>query len=239
MIFDFTDYVVMIPGAMGNLGGAVTRRFQTAGAQLALLDIQEGQLFLAYPELVGSQAYQLLGNVDMTDYNSVKKAVAKISQHFGRVDVLVNIVGGYHAGNPLHETPLDAWEKMINLNARSVFNACRATIPLILEAGSGNIINISARPGLRGRANMSAYSAAKGSVIRLTESMSLELREHGINVNCIVPGTIDTPENRQSLPGANHDRWVQPESIADIILFLASDISKDIHGATIPVYGLS
>ncbi len=123
------------------------------------------------------------------------------------------------------------------MNARSVFLVSRSVVPHMLSQGSGVIVNIGARPGVRGVANASAYSAAKGAVIRLTESLSAEVKRQGINVNCIMPGTIDTPANRAEMPDARHDRWVKPETVVDVIQFLASDAAKAIHGAAIPVYG--
>jgi NAD(P)-dependent dehydrogenase (short-subunit alcohol dehydrogenase family) len=160
-----------------------------------------------------------------------------VIDHYGRIDVLVNTAGGYRAGIPVHETSLETWDFMLNLNARTAFITCRAVIPFMIQAGSGTIINIGARPGLKGVANAAAYGASKSAVIRLTESLSAELKRHGINVNCVLPGTIDTDKNREEMPNAKFDRWVKPEAIADIILFLASDAAMAIHGASIPVYG--
>jgi NAD(P)-dependent dehydrogenase (short-subunit alcohol dehydrogenase family) len=128
---------------------------------------------------------------------------------------------------------------MMDLNARSAFITSQAVIPQMLKQGSGAIIHIAARPGLAGRANMAAYSASKSAVIRLTESMAAEYKEAGIRVNCIIPGTIDTPQNRRDMPDAETSKWVEPESLAEVILFLASQAARDINGAAIPVYGRS
>jgi NAD(P)-dependent dehydrogenase (short-subunit alcohol dehydrogenase family) len=128
---------------------------------------------------------------------------------------------------------------MLTLNLQSVFTACKAVIPTMLDQKYGKIINIAARPGLKGIVNGSAYSAAKSGVIRLTESMAAELKFKGINVNCVLPGTIDTPQNRESMPDSDYTRWVKPEQIADVILFLSSDGAVAINGAVIPVYGKS
>jgi NAD(P)-dependent dehydrogenase (short-subunit alcohol dehydrogenase family) len=155
------------------------------------------------------------------------------------LDVLVNTVGGFRAGTPVHETPVETWDSMMSLNARTAFVVSQAVVPLMMGQGRGVIIHIGARPGLKGAANAAAYSASKAAVIRLTESLSAELRDSGINVNCIVPGTIDTPQNREAMPNADPRRWVAPDSLADVILFLASPAARDIHGATIPVYGRS
>ena len=141
-------------------------------------------------------------------------------------------------GQPVHETPEDSWELMLGLNAKSVINCARAVVPGMLAAGRGKIVNIAALAGLSGKANMGAYSASKSAVIRLTESMSAELRDRGINVNCILPSTIDTPQNRADMPKADPRRWVAPDALADVVLFLASDAARAIHGAAIPVNGL-
>jgi NAD(P)-dependent dehydrogenase (short-subunit alcohol dehydrogenase family) len=139
----------------------------------------------------------------------------------------------------LHETPIETWDFLLDLNARSVFIASRKVIPHLLNQGSGNIVNVAARPGLEGKAGMSAYSASKSAVIRLTESMAAELKDRGINVNCIIPGTIDTPQNRESMPNEDYSMWVAPESLADVIQFLSAPAARDIHGAALPVYGRS
>jgi NAD(P)-dependent dehydrogenase (short-subunit alcohol dehydrogenase family) len=153
--------------------------------------------------------------------------------------VLVNIAGGFRMGTPVHETPQETWDFMMDLNARTVLNTARAVIPHMLQQGRGRVINTAARNALEGAARMAAYTASKSAVVRLTESMAAELKMKGINVNCILPGTIDTPENREAMPNAKHERWVAPEAIADVILFLASPAARALHGASIPVYGLS
>ncbi len=238
-MFDFSDQVVMITGATGNLGEAVTRAFERGRGQLALVDISADKLYEIYPDLQDSADALLVNCADLTDPDEVDRVMAVTLEKFGRVDVLVNTVGGYRAGLPLHETPIGTWEFMINLNARSIFIACAAVIPVMLEQGRGKIINIAARAGLQGGAGMSAYSASKSAAVRLTESMAAELKDRGINVNCLLPGTLDTPQNREAKPDADHSAWVRPESIAGVILFLASDLARDIHGAAVPVYGRS
>jgi NAD(P)-dependent dehydrogenase (short-subunit alcohol dehydrogenase family) len=238
-MFDFTGQVVTISGATGNLGQVITRAFQSAGAKLILLDRSPDNLQQQFPELVNSPDYYLAGNTDLTQAAAVARSLAGAVNHFGRVDILVNAAGGYRAGTPLHETPLDTWDFMLNLNARSIFITCQAVIPHMLKQGQGKIVNVAARAGLTGGANMAAYSVSKSAVIRLTESMAAEVGLAGLNVNCILPGTIDTPQNRQAMPQADFDRWVKPAALADVILFLASDAARAINGAAIPVYGHS
>jgi NAD(P)-dependent dehydrogenase (short-subunit alcohol dehydrogenase family) len=126
---------------------------------------------------------------------------------------------------------------MLNLNARSVFFTSRAVVPHMLAQQSGKIVNIASRAALEGKAKMGAYSVAKTAVVRLTESMAAELRGEGINVNCIIPDTIDTPENRQAMPKADFSKWVSPADLANVIVYLASAASSNLHGALVPVYG--
>ncbi len=239
MIIDFTNQVVMITGATGNLGAAVARAFRSTGARLALIDLQKDVLQRVFPDLEGDKERLMSHRADLTDLDEVNAAVQASMDYFGRIDILVNTVGGFRAGTPIHETDLKTWDFMINLNAGSVFLTTQSVLPHMLSQGSGKIIHIAARPGLQGRANMAAYSASKGAVIRLTESASAEVKEKGINVNCILPGTLDTPQNRTEMPNADFNRWVTPESLAKVIMFLSSDAARDIHGAAIPVYGLT
>jgi NAD(P)-dependent dehydrogenase (short-subunit alcohol dehydrogenase family) len=229
----------MVSGAIGNLGVVLAQAFQASGAKLALVDRGEDRLRQAFPDLVGLPDYLMVDCADLMDEAAVEKSVSEAIQHFGRIDVLVNTVGGFRAGKMLHETPIETWDFLVNLNARSVFIACKKVIPHMLNQRSGKIINVAARPGIEGQAGMAAYSASKSAVIRLTESMAAELKDHGVNVNCIIPGTIDTPPNREAMPKADYTTWVIPESLADVIQFLASAAARDIHGAAVPVYGRS
>jgi NAD(P)-dependent dehydrogenase (short-subunit alcohol dehydrogenase family) len=236
-MFKFDDKVAMITGPAGNLGNAVAKAFQQAGAKLVLVDRHPDRLEELFPELADSPNHFLAPSVDVTDPEAVAAMVAEALKTLGRVDVLVNTVGGYKAGDPVHEMEVDTLDYMFDLNVRSVFNVSHAVIPSMLEQEAGKIVNIAAKPGLQGGKNTSAYSAAKSAVIRLTESMAAELKRKGVNVNCVLPSIIDTPSNRKYMSNATHSRWVTPESLAEVIMFLASDTARDIHGAAIPVYG--
>ncbi len=237
--FDFSDQVVAITGAAGNLGVATARAFQTANARLVLLDRAADRLPQLFPELAASPNHYLAGGVDVNDADAINDVVAETLKRFGRVDALVNTAGGYRAGTRLHETPPDDWDFLMNLNGRSVFTVSRAFIPPMLKQGSGKIVNIASRGALAGDAGSGIYSASKSVVIRLTESLAAELKEHGINVNCILPGLIDTPPNRAAMPKADFSKWVTPEVLANVILFLCSESAAAIHGAALPVYGRS
>lgn len=238
-MFDFSGKVVIVTGASGNLGSATANAFLSCGAKLALFNRSiDGLKGKFDDDQEKSQNIKYVA-VDLTDDQMVKSSVKSVFDHFGRIDILVNTVGGFRGGSPLHETPPQTWDFLMNLNARTVLNTCSAVIPYLIEQGSGKIVNIAARAALAGLANMAAYTASKSAVVRLTEAAAAELKSHGINVNCILPGTIDTPQNRADRPGEDYSRWVAPEALADVILFLASDFARAIHGAAIPVYGLS
>jgi len=238
-MFDFSQRIVLLAGASGNLGQAVTRAFHAAGAQLVLLDRATDRLPQLFPELAETPEHLLLGAVDVTGAASVEQAVQTTLARFGRIDVLANTVGGYRAGQPVHETPPETWDFMLNLNARTAFILSRAVTPPMLMQGGGKIVHVAARAALAGTANAAAYSASKAALVRLVESQAEELKRANVNVNCVLPGTIDTPQNRQAMPKADFSRWVTPEAIADVILFLASDAARAIHGAAVPVYGQS
>ncbi len=231
--------VVLVTGASGALGGAVANAFAATGAHLALADRAADRLPKLFPDLARSDEHYLCDTVDATDPDSVVIRLQQVFEYFGRIDILANTVGGYRAGTPVHETPVSTWDFMLGLNARSAFVLSQRVIPYMLAQGSGKIIHVAARAALQGSANAAAYTASKSAVVRLAESMAAELRNDGINVNCVLPGTIDSPPNRAAMPGADYSRWVKPDSIAEVILFLASDQARDIQGATIPVYGRS
>jgi NAD(P)-dependent dehydrogenase (short-subunit alcohol dehydrogenase family) len=237
--FDFTNQVVMVGGAAGNLGRAVAQAFHAAGANLVLLDHSSDRLSGLLPELADSSQHLVIGSVDGTDPDSAGQAVRAALDRYGHIDVLANTIGGYRAGTPVHETPLQTLDFLLDLNARTAFTLSRAVVPSMLEQGSGKIIHTSARAALAGGAKSAAYSISKSAVVRLVESMAAELKHQGINVNCVLPGTIDTPQNREAMPRADHGRWVPPEAIADVVLFLASEAARAVNGAAIPVYGRS
>jgi NAD(P)-dependent dehydrogenase (short-subunit alcohol dehydrogenase family) len=234
---EWTEQVVMITGAAGNLGEAVARVFLATGASLVLVDRAEDRLPQRYPRLVDDPRHLLATAVDLTDEDAVQEMVQRALDRFGRIDVLANTVGGYRAGKPVDETTLSDWDSMLDLNARTAFLVSRAVVPAMRVAKHGKVIHVASRAAVAARARTAAYSVSKTAVVRLTESLSAELKRSGINVNCVLPGTIDTPQNQAAMPRADRGRWVAPEAIADVILFLASDAARAIHGAAVPVYG--
>ena len=228
------ERVAMITGAAGGLGRAVASAFAATGARLALLDIETRVLSSVFG---AENDARLFVAADLGDGAAVLAAVAKVLERFGRIDILCNIAGGFHMGEPVHETSDDSFRRMIELNAGSVLRMARAVVPAMLKQGGGKIVNVAAMGGVSGGARMAAYSASKSAVMRLTESMALELRDSFVNVNCVLPSTIDTPANRKDMPNADFARWVAPQDLAAVILFLASDAARAINGASIPVVG--
>jgi len=234
-MFDFSGKVALVTGAAGNLGQAAAAAFGQAGARLVLADVAADRL----GELYGESGQRLLLPVNLTDEASVRGMADQAVAHFGRIDVLANIAGGFRMGPPLHETPVETWEFMMDLNARSVFLASRAVLPQMVKQGHGRIVSVAARAATHPKGRMAPYCASKAAVITLTESMAAEHKLDDINANCILPGTVDTPQNRADMPDADFSTWVPPAALADVILFLASDAARAVNGAAIPVYGRS
>jgi len=227
--------VVVVTGAFGALGRAVAAAFERHGAQLALLDVAPQP-----PSSVRGQlgaAPLVFGGVDLTEMEATRRVMAATAMRCGGIDVLVNVAGGFR-WERLDEGDPDTWDQLYAMNLRTAVVSCKAALPAMLERGGGSIINIGAGAAVtRTGAGMGAYAASKAGVQRLTESLSEELKDRGVRVNAILPGTIDTPRNRADMPDADFARWVSPEAIADVIVFLASDAARGITGASIPVFG--
>ena len=214
---------ILVTGAAGVLGRAVAEAFRDVGASVTGVDI------------VADDACWKTIVADLVDPKSAAEAVAQA----GDIDILANIAGGFAMGDDIAGTTDETWSFMMDLNARTVLNTCRAAAPGMVARGRGKIVNIGARGALRGTAAMGAYIASKSVVIRLTETLSDELKHKGVNVNCILPSIIDTPRNRADMPKANFEHWVSPNQIAGVVLFLSSPAADSIHGASIPVAGLA
>jgi NAD(P)-dependent dehydrogenase (short-subunit alcohol dehydrogenase family) len=228
--------VVIVTGAAGNLGRAVVQAFADAGDTIVLVGRRRAALVDAFGE--GSQRL-VVAPVDLLAPTEVAAMVEMVIGRFGSIDVLCNLAGGFTMGEPVHATADATWDAMYDLNCRTMLNAVRAVVPRMVERRRGKIVNVGALSALRGSAHMGAYVASKVAVARITETMAMELRDDGINVNCVLPSIIDTPENRTAMPDADHRRWVAPVDLAAAVAFLASDAARAIHGAAIPVAGLS
>ena len=201
--------VVMITGAAGQLGAAVVQRFHDQGAQLVLLDRDAEPLKKHF----GGLARTELLEADLLAREALGQRVHAVLGPAGRVDVLCHLAGGFHMGEPVHATPASAWDFMMNLNAASFINVAAAVVPRMQAQRAGRIVAVGAGAGLKGGAQMGAYSASKSALMRLVEAMSAELRDTGINVNCVLPSTLDTPANRAAMPDADPARWVAPAAL--------------------------
>lgn len=217
---------VVVTGAAGTLGQAVAARAQAYGARVTGLDIVESE------SIPNTDAYHRLDLLD-------RQATNALFGELGRVDALCNVAGGFAMGDGAADPDSQQWDQMFRLNVDTARNAIMAVVPLMQAQGRGAIINIGALGALSGQPGMSAYCCAKSSVMRLTESLSGELREQGINVNAVLPSIIDTPPNRRDMPDADPAQWVAPEQLAEVICFLASERASAVHGALLPVRGLS
>lgn len=233
------DRVMVITGASGNLGSAAAAAFGEAGARLVLVDRSLERLQSLAASMTGVAEPLLVGDVNLQDGAAVAGIFERALGRFGRVDVLFNTVGAYRGGTPLAEEEISSWDLVFAVNLRTTLLTCRAALPAMLRQGAGRIINTISRNAFAGVAGAAAYSAAKAAVLRLSESLAQEVKDAGVNVNCVVPGTIDTPQNRASSPAADFSRWVDARAIADVAVFLASDAARAVTGAALPVYGRS
>jgi NAD(P)-dependent dehydrogenase (short-subunit alcohol dehydrogenase family) len=234
---NIADKVVIISGASGGLGETVSRVFYEAGAKVVLVGSRlEGVQTLA-SELGAERTLPLAAN--LVDPIGAESVVAATLERFGRVDILINLAGGFGGGTPVSQSNDDDLNKMLDINLRTTYNLCRAAVKPMLAQQWGRIINTASRDAIHGRPNYSAYAISKAAVLRLTESMAAEVQDHNITVNAILPGTIDTIANRKSMPNADFSKWVKPTEIAATLLFLAGEGAAAVNGAAILLYGRS
>jgi NAD(P)-dependent dehydrogenase (short-subunit alcohol dehydrogenase family) len=234
-MIELSDKVALITGAAGNLGRATAQSFLQAGARVVLIDRAPARLRDLYRRLRDSADHRLAEGIDVADPAAVAELVDDVATRFGRIDALVNTAGTYRGGKPVDEEDLDTWDLLFEVNLRTTLVMCRAVIPVMRDAGGGRIVNVAARSALAAGANSVAYAASKSAVLRLTEGLAKELEPARIAVNCVLPGTLDTPQNRKAMPDADTSRWVAPEAVAAAILFLASDAARAVSGAALPV----
>ena len=220
--------VVVVTGASGALGKVVAETAAARGARVAGVDHATSQLPATDNRIE-------LGGVDLSDATSAKKAIDAAAAHFGRLDALVNIAGGF-AFETVADGDSQTWQRMYALNVLTALNASRSAIPHLVASGAGRIVNVGAMGALQAGSGMGAYAASKAGVHRLTEALAAEWKGR-ITVNAVLPSTIDTPANRSSMPRADFAKWVTPKELAEVILFLVSDAASAVTGALLPVSG--
>ena len=228
------DKVVIVTGARGNLGLAVVTAAANRGARVAMID--RAATPAAVTLAPGFPAPVFRGGVDLTAYDAAQAAVDSIAAELGGIDAVVNVAGAFRSEN-VADGDLAAWDLMYRINVRTAANTAKAALPHLFARGSGRIVNIGAMAAAKATAGMGPYAASKAGVARLTESLADELKDRGITVNAVLPSTIDTPQNRADMPKADFTRWVLPQAIAEVILFLLSAKAGAVTGALIPVTG--
>jgi len=230
---DLEGRTVVVTGASGTLGVAVTAALQGSGACTVLVERSLEHLDAAGAALVPERTLRVAA--DVADEGAMREAVRRAVGRFGAVDGLVNTVGAFRAGKPVHEDDLETWDLLHRVNVRTTLVACRAVLPEMIRARRGAIVNVASRDALLGPAGAAAYAASKSAVLRLTESLAAEGWTHGIRVNCVLPATLDTPRNRSALPASRWAELIPATAVADAILLLVSDASRAIDGAAIPL----
>jgi NAD(P)-dependent dehydrogenase (short-subunit alcohol dehydrogenase family) len=220
--------VIVVTGASGALGKVVAEAALARGARVGGVDYASSQIPATANRIE-------LGEVDLSDAAQAKKAIDAVASHFGRLDALINIAGGF-AFEAVAEGDPKTWQRMYALNVLTALNASRAALPHLADSSSARIVNVGAMGALQAGAGMGAYAASKAGVHRLTEALAAEWKGK-ITVNAVLPSIIDTPANRASMPKADFGKWVTPQELADVILFLASDAASAITGALLPVSG--
>jgi NAD(P)-dependent dehydrogenase (short-subunit alcohol dehydrogenase family) len=231
--------VAMITGGTGALGRAVADHFIDAGARLAIPWVVEPEVPMLKQRLGNrfSDANVFLKRADVGDEAQVASFINDVTSKFGKLDILINLVGGFWGGKSIAETTSAEWQAMFDINLKPTFMCCRAAVPTMKKNSYGRIVSVSSRTGLLGAGDFAAYAVAKGAIATFTVSLAEEVLPDNILVNAIAPSTIDTEANRTAMPKAKHENWVKPEDIARTLAFLCSEENRVTSGTVVPVYG--
>lgn len=235
MTQEFSGQVVLVAGGTGGLGRSISTAFLDAGATIAVTYRHAGE-FDALKSAAGADAARLEGHaVDVMDETAVKDLVGGLVGRHGRLDAMVNAVGGYDAGAPLWEMETGVLDRMLSLNLRSGYLLARAVVPAMLQQGRGALVNVAATAAFNHMPAAGAYVASKAAAVAMIDSLAADLKGSGVRANSICPSIIDTEANRKAMPDADHSKWPKPAEIARVVLFLCSEDAKLVHGAAIPV----
>jgi NAD(P)-dependent dehydrogenase (short-subunit alcohol dehydrogenase family) len=233
----FSDKVVLVTGGTGGLGRAVSAAFLEEGASVVVTYFYEEEM-ADLKRTSGANASSLAGHrVDVTDDEAVSEFVKQLIEEHGRVDTLVNAVGGYAGGTKLWESDPKVFDRMMTLNLRTGYAILHAITPAMVKTGRGAIVNVASRAAFDHAGGSAGYAASKAAAVAMIDSLAADLKGTGVRANSIVPSIIDTEANRKAMPNADFAQWPKPEDIARVILFLCSDEAHLIHGASVPVYG--
>jgi len=220
---DMKGKIVLITGGAGALGQTVVPTFVSTGASVFLGDLNPVQM----PGVTAIKA-------DFTDQTQIRNLVDEVIRTSGRLDTLINLVGGFATGRVV-DTDLSLWQRMLAMNLNTAFLLSQAVLPSMLPRGQGRIVHVAARAALEPFAGAAAYIVSKAGLVGLIRTLAAELQGSGVTVNAVLPSTIDTPANRRAMPTADPSQWTRPESIAHTMVFLASDAASQINGALIPI----
>jgi NAD(P)-dependent dehydrogenase (short-subunit alcohol dehydrogenase family) len=234
----FSNKVVLVTGGTGGLGRAVTLAFLHEGASVIASYIKKDEAD-ALRDAVGPNAHLEILPLDATDEAACRALVDGITARYGRLDILVNTIGGYAAGKPAWETEAKIFELMLTLNLRAGYNMISAAVPAMLRRKSGAIVNIASKAAFDHAPGAAAYATSKSAALTLFDCLAQDLKGTGVRANSVLPSIIDTEPNRKAMPDADFSKWPKPEEIAQVILFLCSDEARVVHGAAVPVYGQS
>jgi NAD(P)-dependent dehydrogenase (short-subunit alcohol dehydrogenase family) len=235
---NFHDKIVLIAGGTGGLGREVTMAFLEAGASVMVTyrRAEEFAAVVSSAERTGAKPPEGAA-LDVTDAAAVEKSVASFVAKHGRIDILVNAVGGYAGGTNLWEVDPRVYDQMMQLNLKAGFVLSRIVVPVMIRQNRGWIVNVASKAALDHGAGGALYAASKAGALALFDSLAADVKPYNINVNSVLPSIIDSAANRKAIPGADFSKWPKPEEIARVILFLCSEEARVIHGAAIPVYG--
>jgi NAD(P)-dependent dehydrogenase (short-subunit alcohol dehydrogenase family) len=233
---DFSNKIVLVTGGTGALGRSITNAFLESNATVISSYVNDRETRQIQTD---SKSMAELVKANITEEEEVNKLVSGILDKYGRIDILVNVVGAYIGGKSVTELEEKEWDLMMTLNLKSAYLMSKYVTRHMVSSKYGKIVHISSRNGLHSEGYDSAYSASKSGLIRLVESLAEETKKVNINVNCIMPTIIDTPANRKAMPQADFNKWVKPEDLTNVVLFLSSDEAKTITGAAIPTFGVN
>lgn len=232
----FKGKVALITGGTGGLGRFVVQEFINEDADVVTTYMVDREYEECKKLFGDNSSAPLFIKADATDTESVRSVISVATDKFGRIDFLINIAGGF-LFRDFTETTNEDFDTMINANLKSCFTFSREILPHFIENNYGRIVNISAKPAIKGVAGMTAYGASKSGVATLTESVADEIKDYDINVNALIPGTIDTEQNRRDMPDKDFSKLVKPDELASVIMYLCSDDSSIVRGAVIPALG--
>jgi NAD(P)-dependent dehydrogenase (short-subunit alcohol dehydrogenase family) len=233
---EFEQQTVVVTGGAGTLGQAVAHAFLQKGACVVLMDRGFDGIAMKWAVTNGNVMFAPL---DLLDRAEVVSSIGNVMALYGRIDVVCHTAGGFSSGETVHNTAEATWKRMYEINVQTLLNVSEPIIPHMIESSRGKIVTVGALSAQKGTPNTAAYAASKSMVVRISESMSSELREYNINVNCVLPSIINSPANRLDMPDADPHRWVQPSDVAEVMVFLSSGAARAIHGVALPVTGLS